>query len=101
MRPDNNPNNSSTMTDLCHLIYTSYIDPNVDTLCVDEIVRRSRLNNRKLDVTGLLLFDGLCFCEYLEGPEPALSALLDEIRGDGRHFELNLLQPISRVPKRL
>lgn len=76
------------MHKLSRLVYTSFMAPDADDSCLDPIVRQSRLNNRKLDITGFLIFDGLRFCQYLEGPADTVFRLLDKIRGDPRHVEV-------------
>lgn len=75
------------METLLQLVYTSFVAPHCDETCVMEIVRRGREKNRQLNVTGLLIFDGLCFCQYLEGPKEPTLALMNEIRADRRHIE--------------
>lgn len=39
-------------------------------------------------VSGLLVFDGLRFCEYLEGPPLAMAQLMARIETDPRHERL-------------
>jgi hypothetical protein len=57
-------------------------------MSVREIVREARNKNEKREITGLLVFDGLRFCQYLEGPEDAVYSLSERIRKDNRHIEL-------------
>jgi hypothetical protein len=56
-------------------------------MSVREIVREARNKNEKREITGLLVFDGLRFCQYLEGPEDAVYSLSERIRQDNRHIE--------------
>jgi hypothetical protein len=37
------------------------------------------------DITGLLVFDGVRFCHYLEGPVEAVDGLVSRIKADDRH----------------
>jgi hypothetical protein len=79
-----------TMKILRRLVYTSYLSPDEDDTCVPQIVRHARTNNARLDVTGLLIFDGIRFCQYLEGPADSVLPLLDKIRNDSRHLEVGV-----------
>jgi hypothetical protein len=51
-----------------------------------DILRISRRNNRRDDVTGLLFFDGHRFLQALEGPEDRVTAAFARIKADPRHF---------------
>jgi hypothetical protein len=59
-------------------------------MCAREIVREARNKNQKQDITGLLVFDGLRFCQYLEGPEGTVRSLIERLRQDNRHIELSV-----------
>lgn len=50
-----------------------------------EIVQISRLNNRRSDITGLLLFNSRRFLQVLEGPRAAVEETFERIRADDRH----------------
>ncbi|MET0371432.1 MAG: BLUF domain-containing protein [Sphingobium sp.] len=49
------------------------------------IVQTSRINNRRADVTGLLLFNSRRFLQVLEGPEAAVKQTFERICADDRH----------------
>lgn len=66
-------------------LYHSQIAPHADIACVADIVKTARSFNKSQGITGLLVFDGQRFCQYLEGPEPALESLLGGIARDPRH----------------
>ena len=55
------------------------------------IVMTSMGNNRLVDVTGLLVAHEGWFLQVLEGPAPAVSALVARIGRDPRHRELKVL----------
>ena len=55
------------------------------------IVAASIAKNRVCDITGLLLAHEGWFVQVLEGPEPAVSALVARIARDPRHRELQVL----------
>ncbi len=58
---------------------------------VDRICHQSRDNNERDDITGLLVFDGKAFCQFVEGPEPAVAALLGRLELDSRHTRMSVL----------
>lgn len=70
---------------LYFLIYTSTMTPEQNPSCVANIVRVSRSINATINVTGLLIFDGMNFCQYLEGSRQSVLALSDKISRDRRH----------------
>lgn len=56
-----------------------------------ELLRRSRENNEKLRITGLLLYHDGNFMQLLEGPEEPVMALYKTIRNDPRHKDVTTL----------
>ncbi len=58
---------------------------------LDELVRKSRDNNDRLGVTGMLLYKEGRFMQALEGEEAIVRALVQKITVDPRHHELSLL----------
>lgn len=73
------------METLFQYAYTSCIRPEISLTRVNEIVQVSRCNNRLAGITGILVFDGWRFFQYLEGPEEAVRRLVDRLRLDPRH----------------
>ncbi len=59
---------------------------------VAEICLQSRNNNERDRVTGVLVFDGHAFCQFVEGPGAAVSALLERLERDPRHLNMRVLQ---------
>jgi Sensors of blue-light using FAD len=64
---------------------------------VAAICRQSRINNERDGITGLLVFDGLAFCQFVEGPEASITALSDRLERDPRHVKMDVLQS-GRTP---
>jgi len=83
------------------LIYVSFISPDFDQHSTAQIVRHARNKNRQLDITGVLIFDGLRFCQYLEGPAATLNALATTIRTDPRHLDFSIKGYSSLLGSRL
>ena len=76
---------------LYHLIYSSLLADDAHPTCVADIIRTSRANNALHGITGLLVFDGGRFCQYIEGPEEAVRRLSDTICVDSRHEQFMVL----------
>ena len=76
---------------LSHLLYVSSLAPGVPVTEVARIVATARQRNARDGITGLLVFDGATFCQYLEGPPETVDALLHRLHTDPRHLEVQLL----------
>ena len=57
-----------------------------------EICEESRGNNERDRVTGVLVFDGHDFCQFVEGPQAAVSGLRERLERDSRHRHMRVLQ---------
>ncbi len=69
-------------------ISTSRLAEDESDELVADIVRDSIPRNRKLDVTGALLFTGRHFAQYLEGPAHSVGMLQRIILDDLRHEDI-------------
>ena len=58
-------------------------------------------NNRRRDITGLLVYGGGMFLQWLEGPRQAVEALMAVIRNDPRHETIVRLQVLDGLKERL
>ncbi|WP_158745658.1 BLUF domain-containing protein [Acidisphaera sp. L21] len=67
---------------------------------INDLLRWSRDWNKDHQITGALLFSTGYFAQVLEGPEPAVKALIGNIICDTRHRHLRLLES-GWVPERL
>jgi hypothetical protein len=59
---------------------------------VARICERSRTNNLRDGITGVLLFDGRSFCQLVEGPQHAVAALRERLAADPRHLAMRVLR---------
>jgi hypothetical protein len=55
---------------------------------LDQILAESRDWNGKVGITGLLLYKGDNFMQFLEGPQEAVLYILGKIRTDSRHHSM-------------
>lgn len=78
-------------TALYEVLYVSTLAPEQPLSVVAEIAGRARRVNAELDVTGLLIFDGQRFCQQLEGPSKAVLKLIERIRVDPRHINVEIV----------
>jgi len=62
--------------DLHEVIYVSTLAPDAPTSVIADIVGKARLHNPWLSITGLLIFDGMRFCEQMEGSQKDVLAQL-------------------------
>ena len=69
---------------------------------MEELLVRSRENNVRHQITGLLLYQDGAFMQFLEGPEAAVERLFRKIRADERHFAIVTISegaiPCRRFP---
>ena len=87
---------------LYEVLYTSELEPSVRVSAIAGIVRRARAWNSAHDITGVLVFDGGRFCQYLEGPADEVHALALRISADARHTAFRRLHAATRLgPRRL
>lgn len=76
---------------LYEVLYVSTLAPEQPLSMVAEIAGRARQVNGELDITGLLIFDGQRFCQQLEGPKKVVLKLIERIRNDPRHVNVEVL----------
>lgn len=77
----------NTATYLHCFLYSSRIAPEASTSCIVDILKTARNFNKQALVTGILVFDGQRFHQYIEGPETVLRALVERISQDPRHID--------------
>jgi hypothetical protein len=82
---------SHTPVPLQHFVYTSRIAKGLGFEIVPSILEVSRVRNRQVGITGVLVFDGERFAQWLEGPPAQVLALAGRIEADARHADLRVL----------
>ncbi|MCP4586586.1 BLUF domain-containing protein [Pseudoalteromonas sp.] len=73
------------------VIYCSTVTSELKKESFIDMVRASVANNKQLDITGILLFDGHYFFQVLEGEKEKVQSLLSKIRLDVRHKAIETL----------
>ncbi len=74
------------------LFYVSVATGDLDLEEVLAMARKADDANRALDISGSLAYEAGMFGQVLEGPETAVTALLERIRNDPRHSDLSVLK---------
>ncbi|MEJ7933615.1 BLUF domain-containing protein [Sphingobium sp. AN558] len=77
---------------LHQIMYISTATAAVDADQCRAIAYAAAINNRRQDVTGLLLFNSKRFLQVLEGPRDAVERIYAHIGGDARHRALVTLR---------
>lgn len=71
-----------------HVAYVSSAVKEFTDLQLSVLLKRSRERNHRLQITGLLLYQGGNFLQVLEGAEPNVRALFQRICQDPRHKDI-------------
>ncbi|MFD2785818.1 BLUF domain-containing protein [Hymenobacter rubripertinctus] len=83
---------------LFRLVYHSQATHALRPAALNALLEKARAHNQYRLLTGLLLYADEQFMQVLEGPDPALSALYEEIKTDPLHHHVRTLHyaPIRR-----
>lgn len=79
------------VAELHEVLYLSTLAPGAPLKVIADIASRARKANEAAGITGLLVFDGMQFCQHIEGPRKAVLALTERIRQDPRHVDVDIL----------
>lgn len=78
-------------SELISCCYRSVAAPDLTMRDVLDIVEASQVRNAEVGVTGVLLYAGGRFLQWLEGPADAVSSVMGYINRDHRHSEIEIL----------
>ena len=82
---------TSNDSPLSQYFYVSQLACGADASSVAAILAQAREGNARHGITGLLVFDGQNFVQYLEGPTGAVQSLAARIEVDPRHTGMDVL----------
>lgn len=85
---------------LMRLVYVSYANTVMSEQEVDEILQKSKVNNAKKNISGVLMYSDRYFFQCLEGERKDLNKLYLHIATDPRHSRCMQLE-YSQVNARL
>jgi len=74
-----------------HLLYISQKSKNTQDSQLEDIIDKSRHNNAREDITGLLIQKGDFFIQLLEGNKSKVTSLYNRILADPRHFRARII----------
>lgn len=77
--------------DVFYAVYSSSAVRPFSEAELEELLRRSRESNKRLGVTGMLLYKDGRFMQALEGEESVVRTLFQKIAADPRHCDVKLL----------
>jgi hypothetical protein len=86
---------------LCNIVYCSRATAGVDDAAVARIVATAQRANPVHGITGLLVFGGGVFFQWLEGPRDNVRHLMAALRTDTRHDQVVCLSDTEEVRERL
>ena len=86
---------------LYNVVYCSRAAADVDAAAVQRIIETSHRHNPQAGITGLLVFGGGIFFQWLEGPRESVLALMALIETDARHHTVVPLASGEEARERL
>lgn len=86
---------------LYNLVYCSRASPGVDQAEVERIIKSARRWNPANGITGLLVFGGGIFFQWLEGPRDSVMGLMRLLQSDPRHESIVPLTETEEVRERM
>lgn len=73
------------------LVYASRAAGALSNAYLERILVDASIHNRQHDVTGALLYDGVRFLQYIEGPPAGLAAAFARIQAASKHTGIQVL----------
>ncbi|WP_368543171.1 diguanylate phosphodiesterase [Enterobacter soli] len=73
---------------LTTLIYRSQLNSSCKSEQLDALIKHARQRNALMNITGIMLFNGLEILQVLEGAEESIVKLFHRIRDDRRHTDV-------------
>jgi hypothetical protein len=86
---------------LYNLVYCSRATPGMDQAEVQRIVKSAKRSNPVHGITGLLVFGGGIFFQWLEGPRDSVMGLMRILAADPRHESIVSLTEAEEVRERM
>ena len=73
------------------LVYTSISNQKMSDDNLKELLKKSRLKNERLNITGMLLYLDPFFMQILEGEEAIINERFKIIKQDSRHHKVKII----------
>jgi ribosomal protein L10 len=86
------------MPSMIHLIYASVETQGFSSAQLTELLQKARVENERLQITGILLYSNGNFFQVLEGEPTAVDEMYKKLHLDKRHRQLTLIvrEPITK-----
>jgi hypothetical protein len=97
----NATHNPQPTEDLRNILYCSHATAEMTEDELPRILKAAQLTNAAQGITGLLVYGGGMFLQWLEGPAGKVEALMDKLGDDPRHETLVRLQVLDGLKERL
>jgi hypothetical protein len=81
----------SATNPLCALVYRSRAVQKLSGPELNWLTQIAQARNRAASITGVFVYDGECFYQWLEGPRDSVSRVMESIRNDRRHTDIEIL----------
>jgi hypothetical protein len=89
------------VTDLRNVLYCSHCTSLMNEDELPRILATAQEHNKRKGITGLLVYGGGMFLQWLEGPPDRVEALMDRLSRDPRHETIVRLQVLDGLKERL
>jgi hypothetical protein len=99
--PIDEPHEAYGLSPIYNFVYCSRAAPGIDREEVDRIIASSQHNNPRKGITGLLVFGGGVFFQWLEGPRESVMGLIQRLHEDSRHDTIIPLDQSEEVRERM
>lgn len=83
--------NPHPMAEFHEFLYCSVLAPDQPVSSASNILVQARSLNAQRQITGLLVFDGMRFCQHIEGPRVQVQDLMERIARDVRHIQVQII----------
>jgi hypothetical protein len=93
--------NDAALPLLCHVVYCSLATAGIDDADVRRIVASSQRHNLARNITGVLVFSGGVFFQWIEGPRVQIQRLMAILYRDSRHHDIVTLSETEEKRERL
>lgn len=83
---------------MIHLVYASVATQDFSPAQLTELLQKARVENQRLQLTGMLLYSEGNFFQVLEGEPGSVDGMYKKLRLDKRHHQLTLVmrEPIAK-----
>jgi methanogenic corrinoid protein MtbC1 len=81
----------SVNASLSAVVYRSHAVHALSPLQLDELTLAAQARNRCESITGLMVYSDNCFFQWLEGPVDSVDRIMQSIRTDSRHRDIEIL----------